>query len=348
MSFVYKNFLKPILFIFNPEIIHGLFIFLGRFLGSNFLTRKLTSLIFNVVNKSKEAELFGLRLSNPIGLSAGFDKNANLLKILPSLGFGFATIGTITLEPYKGNPPPRLWRLKKSKGLIVNFGLKNDGVEKISKKIISARKVIGDYPIILSIGKTNSPKTATLESGITDYIECVKYLEKLDIASAYEINISCPNTFGGEPFTTSDKLEALLAEYAKLKVTKPTFIKMPINLSWEEFKILCDIIVSFKIEGVTISNLTKVRDPNLIIDNFDENLKGGISGKPTFELSNELIKQTKKHFGNKLKIIGVGGVFSPSDAKVKFKNGADLVALITGMIFEGPMLIKKIVKSLDE
>lgn len=344
---LYKKILKPILFLFDPEIIHGGVIFFGRLIGSNSITRYFLKRLFNTdLKKQKNFNILNIKFNSLVGLPAGFDKNGHLIKIAECIGFGFITVGTVTLKPYQGNKKPRLLRLKKSKGILVNFGLKNDGVKKVVKRIIEARKVVKDYPIFISIGKTNSQQTCSVNEGVKDMIECVKYIEKFRVATAYELNISCPNTFGGEPFTEKNNLNILLSEYEKLKIMIPTFIKMPINLDWDKFKELCDVISKYNIQGLTVGNLNKNRNDKNIKDKINPNLKGGVSGKPTFELSNNLIKKIKENYKNRFIIIGVGGIFSIDDAKTKLNNGANLIALITGMIYESPFLINKINKNL--
>lgn len=313
---------------------------LGQVIGSVAPLRWVTRKVLRYQDPALEQTVAGLKFTNPVGLSAGFDKNAKLLKALPAVGFGFAEIGSITLEAYVGNPKPRLFRLPKSKGLVVYYGLMNQGVEKIVKRI--KRNFKGDMVLGISVAKTNCERTATVEAGVEDYYECTKYLEEQQIGDYYTINISCPNTFGGEPFTTPDRLEKLLAKLDTLHIQKPVFIKMPINLPQSETRELLDVIVNHKVTGIVIGNLTKVRDSELIKDTIPEHVKGGISGIPTQKLSNELISFAYQNYGDKLVIIGVGGIFSAQDAYEKIKRGASLVQLITGMIFEGPQLIGQI------
>ncbi len=337
---IYKLILRPVLFSFPPEYVHNCFLFVGRFLGTNFLTRSLTGFLFNFQNPHLKQQIAGLTFKNPVGLGAGYDKEGNLINILDKVGFSFAEIGSITFEPYKGNVPPRLFRLKKSRGIVVNYGLKNNGVNVISKRLLKHRSK--KFVIGASIGKTNSVKTVSEAGGVFDYLESVKILAPNKKVQFLTINISCPNTFGGEPFTNPQLLKSLLVELDKQNVSKPVFIKMPINLSVLELDALLKIIVQHKVTGVVIGNLTKVRDPLLIHDTIPNHIKGFISGKPTQKLSDELIKYTYKNFGDKLIVIGVGGIFSAEDAYKKIKLGASLVQVVTGVIFEGPTLVSEI------
>lgn len=341
---LYKNIAKPIFFKQDPEDVHDRMTHAGNLLGKNSLTRALVRLVFNFDNQMLEQEVAGVYFRNPIGLSAGFDKNAKLINILPEVGFGHMELGSVTLNAYKGNPKPRLFRLPKSKALVVYYGLMNEGIKNILPRIKVVKK--SKSAVGISVAKTNSEKTSTEEGGIHDYYECLKYINENKTGDYYTINISCPNTFGGEPFTTKERLENLLSKISTLKITKPVFVKMPINLEWKDFDDLLQVCIKYKITGVVIGNLTKVRDPNLIHDQIPEHIKGGISGKPTWELCNNLISETYKRYSDKLIIIGVGGVFSAEDAYEKIKRGATLIQLITGMIFEGPQLIGTINKGL--
>ncbi|MFC1722173.1 quinone-dependent dihydroorotate dehydrogenase [Patescibacteria group bacterium] len=342
---IYKNIFKPVLFSFEPDDVHQKFLEIGNFLGSNSLTKLVVNTWFNFENNMLEQNIADIFFKNPVGLAAGFDKDAHLINILSDVGFGHEEIGTVTYKSYKGNKQPWTKRLLNSKAILVNFGLKNTGVKRISKTI---KNYFPNRQFVygISIGKTNAKYTTTLNAGIKDYIDSLTYLNKKGICDYYTINISCPNMFGGETFTTTDKLEPLLKEISNLKIKQPIFLKMPINLQWEDFKPLCDLAIKYNITGVVIGNLNKNRnDPN-IKDKIENSSKGNISGKPTETLSNNLIEKTYKKFGNKLIIIGVGGIFSAEDAYLKIKKGASLVQLITGMIYEGPQLIGEINRGL--
>jgi dihydroorotate dehydrogenase (fumarate) len=179
-------------------------------------------------------------------------------------------------------------------------------------------------------------------------VSCLKKIKKASVGDMVTINISCPNAYGGEPFTTSERLEKLLKEVDKIGLKLPIFLKMPSDKPWPEFKKLIDTALKHKIAGLTICNLNKNRKSIKLKDELSDDIKGNLSGKPVFDLSNELISQTYKYCGNRLTIIGVGGIFSAKDAYEKIKRGATLVELITGMIFEGPMLIGQINAGLVE
>jgi dihydroorotate dehydrogenase subfamily 2 len=259
---------------------------------------------------------------------------------MPEVGFSYMEVGTVTTDPYTGNPGPRLWRLPNSKALVVNFGLKNIGVKRIIQKLRDYKRT--NFVLGISIGMTNSVKNKSIEAGVEDYYQCLRSLVRARIGKLYVINISCPNTFGGEPYTTPNKLDKLLKKLTTVKTRKPVFVKMPINLSWLEFEALLKVIVKYPMAGVIIGNLNKDRSRSEIKDPLPVSVKGGISGLPTQALSNTLIGKTYRKYGKKLTIIGVGGVFSAKDAYTKIRLGASLVSLITGMIYQGPQLIGQI------
>ncbi len=337
---MYKHIVKSIVFHIDPEKVHDNIIFFGKFLGSNFITRSITSIFFNYSNKKLEQNILGIKFKNPIGLAAGFDKNAYITKILPAVGFGYAEIGSITGEPCEGNKKPRLWRLKKSEGLIVYYGLKNDGCEKIAKKLKNKKFNI---PIGISIAKTNCKYTANKEAGINDYIKA--FITLKDIGNYITINISCPNAFGGRPFTKPKDLNDLLIEIEKIPCDKPIFLKLAPDLNTNELDDIINICNNHRIAGFICANLTKDRT-NIKIKKYlkDKDIKtvGGISGKPVRDLSTQLIKYIYQKTKCKYIIIGCGGVFSAEDAYEKIKAGASLIQLITGMIFKGPQLISEI------
>ncbi|QQS38409.1 quinone-dependent dihydroorotate dehydrogenase [Candidatus Woesebacteria bacterium] len=338
---LYGTLAKPVFFKLDPEMVHDTITVVGGLLGKYAFTKTLTGYFFDYENFVLEQKVNGIRFKSPVGLSAGFDKNANLVDILPYVSFGFAEIGSITFKPYKGNPKPRLYRLPKSQALVVYYGLKNIGVKKIIQKLKTSN-IPQDFPISISIAKTNSSTTSTTIGGINDYYSCFKKVVEAGVGNLYTLNISCPNTFGGEPFTTPEKLDKLLKKINTIKYDKPLFVKMPINLAWNDFDKLLKICIKYRVSGVVIGNLNKNHKDKNIKDTIPEGLKGGISGKPTWDLSNALIEKTYKKYKAKLTIIGTGGIFSAEDAYTKIKKGATLVQLITGMIYQGPQLIAQI------
>lgn len=342
IGFLYRNFLKPVLFLIDPEKVHDQMLLFGSILGKYGFTKKATSVFFNFQSSQLKQKIAGITFENPIGLAAGFDKNAQLLDILPRVGFGFEEIGSVTALPCKGNSKPRLWRLKKSKGLVVNYGLMNDGAEIIAKRI-APKKL--KFPIGISIAKTNCSETADTEKGIQDYVAAFRLLKNLGDYTT--INISCPNAYGGQPFVDGPRFEKLMAALNSEGIIKPLFIKLSPDLNKSQLSELLEVTAKFPVTGFICTNLTK--DRSLFKDKIiDKELPeiGGISGKPVQELSDEMIKTLYKMGGKKYVIIGCGGIFTAEDAYRKIRLGASLLQVITGMIFEGPQVIGEINRGL--
>ena len=234
-----------------------------------------------------------------------------------------------------------------SKSIIVNKGLKNEGVDvvldRLKKKGTKPGFVLG-----ISIARTNLPESASVPNGIADYVESFKKVVESGLGDYYTINISCPNTCGGEPFTTADLLSKLFIELDKIARSKPLYVKMPINVLDNVFVQLLGVLDHHNVQGVIVGNLNKDYSTLDKRDPVPSEYRGGLSGRPCFSRSNELIALTKKEYQNRFTIIGCGGVFSYEDAKVKFDLGADLIHMITGMIYEGPGLIQKICRGLSK
>lgn len=338
IGFLYKRVLKPMFFLRDPENVHDGMTAVGKFLGSYNALRKLTSSFFKYEHPSLEQVVAGISFKNPIGLAAGFDKNAELTQIMPSVGFGFEEVGSITGEPCPGNPRPRLWRMKKSQSLMVYYGLKNDGCESIRSRIKDLRFRI---PIGISIAKTNSKETVEEEKGIKDYLKAYRTFVEAGIGDYFTVNISCPNTFGGEPFTTPEKLDRLLSALRQIPNPKPVFIKMPAEISDETLDGLIEVARKHKITGFISTNLAKSRQNEAIKDGVVP-VNGGMSGKVVQKLSDKQIEYIYKKCGKEFVIIGCGGVFTALDAYRKIKLGASLIQLITGMVYLGPQVIKEI------
>lgn len=341
---VYRNIIKPFLFKREPEDAHKIFLNLSSIVGKYALLRAIMGFFFNFKSNFLKQNIDGIDYINPVGLAAGFDKDAGMIKVLPKVGFGFLQIGSITFGPYEGNKGKRAVRLLKSRGIIVNYGLKNDGIKKVAPKI--PKKGLGDIPISISIARTNCPETSSLEKGAEDYIKSIKYVEEQNIGDFYTINVSCPNTEFGEPFTTAENLEILLSAMEPLEITKPVYLKMPIDKTWEEFNEMLKVANNYNVSGLIIGNLLKDRNNKAILDPIAKDQKGGISGKPTEKATNKLIFKTYEQYGKRFTIVGTGGIFSAEDAYLKIKLGASLVQLITGMIFRGPQVVGEINKGL--
>lgn len=338
---LYKYFFRKIIFLFDSEFVHELTISFGNILGNLRISKYLIGQLFQIKNKSLNQKIVGINFENPIGLAAGFDYEAKLYNILPSLSFGFETIGTITNSAYKGNEKPRLGRLVKLNALLVNKGFKNDGIKKIVEKLKTKKFSI---PIGISIGKTNTVRITTQKQAIDDIISAFKIAKQANLnTSYYELNISCPNLFVNIDFYNAQKLDELLKEVFLLNMKKPIFIKMPISKTNQEIIEIMNVIIKYPVGGVIIGNLQTDRTSEILTkEGIDKSVKGNFSGKLTENRSNELINMIYKKYGNKIIIIGCGGVFSAEDAYKKIKLGASLIQLITGLVFKGPVLVSQI------
>jgi dihydroorotate dehydrogenase subfamily 2 len=301
--------------------------------------------MWRVDNEALQIEIGGIKFSNPLGLAAGFDYKAKLYRILPSLGFGFGTIGTITNMPYEGNPGIRLGRLIKSKSLLVNKGFKNDGIQNLTSKLKG--KTLNS-PVGLSVGPTNSEKIDGQEKATADILSAFRTAEgaNLDI-SYYELNISCPNLFCRIDLYSPNTLEILIKSVSKMNLSKPLFVKMPISETNERILEMLEIISRYPVQGIIFGNLQHNReDKSFVEGEIVKQGKGNFSGKPTEKRSNELIALAYKNYGDKLTIVGCGGIFNAKDAYRKIRLGASLLQFITGLVFEGPQLPGEINKGL--
>jgi dihydroorotate dehydrogenase subfamily 2 len=351
-KFFYKKIIKPILFLSDPEKVHDMFTKYGIFLGKFRFTKWITKNLFSYQNKKLEQNLFGIHFKNPVGLSAGFDYNVQLTNILGDLGFAFMSGGTVTFQEYEGNSKPRLARLPKSKSLLINKGFKSAGLKKVLENVSFTQYFPAQVGI--SIGATNSPFVCDPDAQVADILESFRYLmkhKKRDSFAYFELNISCPNVAGSGVLADPNVLDRLLKEIREIIGDKVLFVKFQAEIDWEEARELVQIMIDRNVDAIIVANLLKKKenydfDKEEIQRVIENKWKGNFSGKPVEKFSNDLISNIYKEFGNDIKIIGVGGIFSAEDAYEKIKRGASLVQLITGMIFEGPQLIGDINRKL--
>lgn len=344
IHFFYQNVSKPIFFSQDPEDVHDRITRLGELMGKTGAGRFAARALFDYQDSRLEQTVAGIRFRNPVGLAAGFDKDAHLVDVLPSVGFGFEEIGSVTGEPCAGNPKPRLWRLKQSRSLLVYYGLKNDGAEAVSARLQGRRFAI---PLGVSIAKTNCPAAADDEAGIADYVKAYRTFVEKGIGDYFTINISCPNAFGGEPFTTPEKFDRLMAALRQVSSDKPVFVKMPAEMDESVIDGMLEIARKHRVAGFISSNLAKSRENQSIRDTGFPDV-GGMSGKVVEDLANRQIEYLFKQSKGEFVIVGCGGVFSAEDAYRKIKLGASLVQMITGMIYEGPQVVGEINRGLAE
>lgn len=344
MSILYRRVLKPVLFKLNPDTVHNVFMAVGEVAGKIAILRWLFGLVYNYRGADISKTVDGITYRTPVLLAAGFDPDGRLTQVLPSLSFGGEEIGSITAYPCAGNPRPWFTRLVRNKAIVVFKGLANNGVDALIKKFSRTLR-IRDFVLGVSIARTNSADASVdAEAGIRDYVESFKKLNASGIGDYYAINISCPNAHSGETFTKPELLSQLLPRLRKIPCAKPVYLKMPINISWEQFIELADIADKNNIQGLIIGNANKDYTSLDCPEEAPKEFRGGLSGAPCRKLSTELVRKTRTKYGKRFTIIGVGGIMSADDAMEKLIAGADLIQLISGMIFEGPGLMKEICK----
>ena len=323
----FYSFLKSLLFLFDPEIAHRITINYLKF--ARFKKPKLYEVL--------QSEVFGLNFQNPIGIAAGFDKNGEVAHNLINLGFGFSEVGTVTPKPQLGNPRPRVFRLKDDRAIINRLGFNSVGFSEVKTKL----EKIGDNIIGVNIGANKNSKDFS-----EDYIKGIKFFSTL--ASYITINISSPNTPGLRNLEVLENLDVLLnkinnLEREDLLIKIPILLKISPDLEADNLKYLCEKVLSSKIDGLIISNTTISRD-SISTDTLE---KGGLSGKPIFDISTKQLRMAYKYTNGKIPLIGVGGVDSAEKAYEKIKNGASLIQLYTGLVYNGPNLIKDINEDLS-
>ncbi len=322
--------IRSLIFKLDPETAHDL---------------AIKALKFNPIPKDKiknnnliQTEIFGKSIPNPIGIAAGFDKDAEVYNPLFKLGFGFVEVGTVTPVNQYGNPKPRIFRLEEDMALINRLGFNNSGSEKVRSRIIS-NSPKGLFGVNIGPNKDTNNR-------LEDYLICFRKFYNL--ADYLTINISSPNTENLRNFHNEDELNELLSLINKekkiLKTTVPITVKISPDIQDENINIISDLLLKHNVEAVIISNTTDKNRENL--SNINKLEKGGLSGKPLEKRSNELINKFYKILKNKIKIIGVGGVDSGYSAYQKIINGASLVQIYTGMIYQGPSIATKISQEL--
>ena len=333
------------LFLFNPEFVHHIsikFIKFGSMIPGKMWALRL---LFKVNDTRLEREVFGLRFDNPVGLAAGFDKDAKLFDELASFGFGFVEIGTVTLLPQDGNPKPRLFRLKEDYAIINRMGFNNEGIEAAVARL---RRKKSNIIIGGNIGKN---KVTPNKKAVSDYEICFEKL--FPYVDYFVVNVSSPNTPGLRDLQEKVPLIRLLNRLQKLNIQKekrkPILLKIAPDLSNEQLDDIIAIVADTKIDGVVATNTTISRNGLKTIKTKLEAIgNGGLSGKPVKDRSTEVIKYLADKSNKAFQIIGVGGIHSAEDAIEKLDAGATLVQLYTGFIYEGPGLIKRINKKILE
>ncbi len=338
---MYKSIIRPLLYLMDAEKAHYFATgWLQRFYNLGLLTSPLSP-AFKVKDKRLERNIFGLTFPNPVGLAAGFDKDAKWIDPLAELGFGFIEIGTVTPLAQLGNPKPRLFRLVQDEALINRMGFNNDGVEAAVERI---KKSKHNVPIGGNIGKN---KLTPNDKALDDYR--IAFEKLYDHVDYFAVNVSSPNTPGLRELQGKDELkrifDALFEFRARQSTEKSVLLKIAPDLSQEQLLDIVSLVGEIKIDGLIATNTTldrsHLKSSSQLIDQA-----GGLSGAPVLQKSTDVIRFIHRESNGSIPIIGVGGIHSPEDALEKLNAGASLVQLYTGFIYEGPWLIKNIIKRL--
>ena len=328
---------KKIAFLGDPEKVHNISLLFLEYIYSTYLGKVL----HNNINQ-KETKQFDIMFDNPIGLAAGFDKNADYLNFISNIGFGFIEVGTLTPKPQTGNPKPRVFRLIKDRAIINHLGFNNKGIDYALEKI---KKHSRNIPIGINIGKNAS---TPIQNAFQDYEYCLR--KAYSIADYITLNISSPNTKDLRDLQSGDNISDFISSIKVLhnnlkKVYKkhtPLVIKIAPDINDNTVSDLVSLVNKYDIDGIICTNTTIDKSK---LDEKSKNLQGGLSGKPLFDKSNKVLKKVSKRINNDKTVIGVGGIDSAESAKEKFSLGADLLQIYTGLVYEGPSLLRKILKS---
>ncbi|MDX1939389.1 MAG: quinone-dependent dihydroorotate dehydrogenase [Saprospiraceae bacterium] len=337
---MYKLLLKPIFFLFSPEQAHYLALSLFKIALATPALGYFLKQFYTVTDKKLEKQVWGLNFKNPVGLAAGFDKDGKYYQTMAALGFGFIEVGTVTPRPQTGNPSPRLFRLKKDEALINRMGFNNEGVEALIKNLQKKRP-----PGLIVGGNIGKNKDTPNEKAVDDYLYCFEKI--FPYVDYFVVNVSSPNTPGLRELQDKEPLTQLLNALQKANqqkmAPKPILLKIAPDLSEAQLDDIIEIVKTTGIAGLIATNTTIIREG--LLENTEKIGAGGLSGKPLCKRATEVIRYLYEKSGGMLTIIGVGGIAGPKDAIEKLEAGASLVQIYTGLIYEGPSLVKHINKS---
>jgi dihydroorotate dehydrogenase len=334
--------IKPLLFQFDPETIHYVVTGALRRVNRIWGVKSLFKNLYQLEDKRLVREVLGLKFKNPIGLAAGFDKNASMIEELAEFGFGFIEIGTVTPLPQPGNEKPRMFRLPQDNALINRMGFNNQGVDVVAARL----KQVNRKGLIIG-GNIGKNKLTPNEDAVSDYIKCFDRL--FDVVDYFVVNVSSPNTPGLRELQEKEPLKHILNTLQqrnnKNQISRPILLKIAPDLTNSQLDDIIEIVMETKIAGLIATNTTISRDDLVSSENLKKE-SGGLSGKPLTVRSTEVIRYLSEHSNKSFVIIGVGGIHSPEDAIEKIQAGASLIQLYTGFIYEGPGLVKRILKGL--
>ena len=329
---------KKIIFLLPPEKAHEVSLYLAEKIYSTSLKR-----ILKPKDANDNVNIMGINFPNKLGLAAGFDKNGDYINFASNIGFGFIELGTVTPKPQAGNPKPRIFRYIHDEAIVNSLGFNNKGVAYLKNKLMSINR---ELPIGINIGKNSSTK---IDKAYEDYEYCMDQL--FPLADYITLNISSPNTQKLRDLHNKSSLDFFLDKIKRKHdmLTKknnkrvPLILKVSPDICMADLEDLCDLILNYEIDGVIATNTTV---DYKVLKTMPSQINGGVSGKPLLNKSNKIIKEIKNYVGDKIKIIGTGGITSSESAMSKLNSGADLLQMYTGLVYKGSSLIKDITSGL--
>ena len=344
-SIMYKHILKPFLFCFNPETAHNMLFSVLSFLRHVPFAHRIIRAIYKRESPSLEREVFDIKFPNPVGLAGGLDKNGEFYNDMANFGFGFVEIGSLTPKPQDGNPKPRCFRVPGDRAIINRFGINNKGVKNAVEHLKKER------PNIIVAANISKNTSSINEEAAKDYETSFGLL--YDFVDMFVVNISCPNVVGLTALQDISFLSDIVDRLLNLRMYydeyRPILLKVSPDLSHQQLDEIIDYSLRSGIDGIVAGNTTRSRDglTSISAEKIEEIGNGGMSGAPIHQKNVNLVKYVHEKSGGKLPIIGVGGIMSPEDAKEMLDAGASLVEIYSGFIYEGPALVKKIIKHLE-
>ena len=341
---MYKHILKPILFRFNPETAHNLTFSALNVLRHIPFAQSIIRAIYKKESPSLEKEVFGIKFPNPVGLAGGLDKNGEFYNDMANFGFGFVEIGSLTPQPQDGNPKPRCFRVPQDRAIINRFGINNKGVHNAVEQLKKER------PNVIVAANISKNTTSINEDAAKDYESAFALL--YDFVDMFVVNVSCPNVVGLTSLQDISFLSEIVDKLLNLRMYydeyRPILLKVSPDLSKEQLDDIIDYCLRSGIDGMVAGNTTRSRDGLTISQEKIEKIgNGGMSGAPVHKKNVELVRYINEKSQGKLPIIGVGGIMSESDAQDMIDAGASLVEIYSGFIYEGPALVKRIIKHLE-
>lgn len=333
---LYKHVVKPLIFKKDAEEAHELGLKIASATNNSNFLQELSTFFYGGGNESTQT-LWGIKFKNPIGLAAGFDKNGTTPKAMQALGFGFVEVGSITAKPALGNPKPRAFRLPKDRSLINRMGLNNDGTDVITERLKNIDLTI---PLGINIAKTNDPNIHG-DDAIEDYL--YSYKKAQTVADYITVNISCPNTGEGKTFEDPEALKNLLQGLDTVRSKIPTLVKFSVDTDQKTLTELVEICEKFEISGYVATNTSSHKEHLQTSDSVLKNIgNGGLSGAAIASKSDRVISWLYEILKGSKPIIGVGGIDSIESAQRKIDLGANLLQIYTGLVYEGPGLVKRL------